>query len=84
MAKYNFENGVLDMKSYDSIKKEIKNKLEEVVNDIFLKYQTDLDIDNGDIGIDYEIELECSYEELSTTITDALNYQLAWMNYTED
>lgn len=77
MAKYNFdEYGQLDMISYNKIEKEINKQISDFVNDIFYKYQTELEIEDGDIGFDNEFEIECGTEDLTRAIVDSLNYQL--------
>lgn len=77
MTKYNFdEYGMLDMISKSRLEKSIKRQLEDFVNDLFYQYQTELGIEDGDIGIDNEIELDCAIEDMTRVISDSLDYQL--------
>jgi len=77
MAKYNFdEYGRLDTLSYGRLKEEVKEQLEDFVNDLFYKFQTELDIDNGDIGFDNEFEVECGLEDLTRAIVNSLDFQI--------
>lgn len=53
----------------------IKEDLEEAVNDIFLKYQDKLGIEDGGLDFDLDVSLDEKEDELSNIILECLRYQ---------
>ena len=59
-----------------TIQQEIKNVLEEKINDVFLQFQNKLNISNGDISPWDAVKLDTQMDALTLTIMDVLNNQM--------